>query len=140
MGHLRSAIAASAVLLTQGIASGRAAAAPPPGHDPAYGPAPHYAVLPCAYGPPPQYGPARAYVAPPHAYGVPRGYDPLPEYSSAPPPGYGPLPHAMPHDRTARLKIWHEIADSLTQAVLQVRLASFHDRSKFVRQHATRLH
>lgn len=130
---------------------------------PANGPQPRYALEPYAYGLPPQYGPPPSYAPSRYpftstgyglrpeygptplghapltsAYGSLPGYGSNPEYG-LPPRTYDPLPHPMPHDPNARFRVWNQIADSLTEALLQVRLASSRDYSRFPSQlaHAT---
>ena len=161
MHRLWIGIATSAGLLVAGTCpsqGGDAGVNPRPGYAPlphvygaphgyrshsAYGPPPRYALPPYAYGSPPRYGPPsqysppRAYAAPPYAYGAPPDYGPHPEYG-LPPRTYDPPPYAMPHDPAARFKAWNEIADSLTEALLQIRLASSHDYSQFTSRSATR--
>lgn len=94
-----------------------------------------YAPLPYAYGLPPQYG------SPHYAYGAPSsdrpeygpalpGYRPSPNYG-LPSRAYDSPPYGMAHDTTARFKAWSEIANSLAEALLQVRTASPHDQSEF---------
>ena len=130
------------------------------GPQPAYGPTPPYALAPYAYSlprrhaPPPQHPPQHAFRASPaHGPGAeyaaaPSGYGP-PSYADGLPSGYGsspqyglpprnPLPYAMPHDPNARLKAWNEIADSLTQALLQIRSAPSRGHSEFASRSATR--
>ena len=164
MRRLWIAVAAPALLLTAEIASGPAAPAgvrpPPPGYEPlpfAYGPPhgyrPHvahgrpaaYVPPPYAYGAPrdrgqrPDYGPTPGHALPPYAYGSPSGYGSNPEHR-LPPSTYDPLPYAMPRDPNPHVKVWNEIADSLREALLQARLASSHDSSRFTSRfaHATR--
>jgi len=118
----------------------------PHGYGPqhAYGPTPPYAVAPYTYSFPHRYGthlPQHAFRASPaygpgtkyapalsgygpasYADGLPPGYGSNPEYG-LPPRTFDPVPHAMPLDPNARLRAWNEIADSLTEALLQVRSA-----------------
>jgi hypothetical protein len=61
----------------------------------------------------------------PYAYGAPHGYKLHPAY-------------ATPHDPNARLRAWNEIADSLTEALLQLRSAPSHGHSEFPSRSATR--
>jgi hypothetical protein len=127
----------------------------------AYGPTPPYAQAPYAYSlrgrhaPPPQHPPPHAFTASP-AYGpgaeyaaAPSGYRP-PSYADGLPPGYGsnpeyglprtyePVPYAMPHDPNARLRAWNEIADSFSEALLQVSSASSRGYRRFASRSATR--
>jgi hypothetical protein len=157
MRYVCIAIASSGALLAAAISSGQAGTAglerPPTGHGPlpyaygaphaprphpAHGPPPRYELPPYAYGlpprngPPPQYGPLSAYVPT-----SPPGYGPDPKYG-LPPRTYDPPWHAMPHDQTARFKAWNEIADSLAEALLQVRLASSHHHAEIASRSATR--
>jgi hypothetical protein len=156
MRHVSIAIALSGALLAAAISSGQAGtpgvARPPTGYGPmpyAYG-APHGPRPHPAHGPPPRYQlPPYAYSLPPR-YGPPPQYGPLSTYVPTSPPGYGPDPaysppprtdppqSAMPHDPTARFKAWNEIADSLTEALLQLRLASSHHYSEITSRSATR--
>jgi hypothetical protein len=127
---------------------------------------PSYAYgLPPRYGAPPQYGPPPSYAPPPYAFTPSPGYGLRPEYGPAPPgyapppyaygsllPGHGSnpeygvpprtydLPQAMPYDPNARFRAWNEVADSLTEALLQVERESSRDHSRFTAQsaHATR--
>jgi hypothetical protein len=151
MRPLWNAIAAPAVLLTAAIASGQGVASgvtpPRPGYEPlpfAYGPAhgfkPHAAYPIAAHdrGSNGSRGVAHDRVAP-STYRSPPGDGSNPEYG-LPPRTYDPLPYAMQQDPNARFKAWNEIADSLTEALLQGRQASSHDHSRFTSQfpHATR--
>ena len=122
----------------------------PHGYGPrhAYGPTPPYALAPYAYSLPRRYArshqhpPQRAFMASP-AYGpgtehapAPAGYGPLSEAYGLP-PGYGSnpeygrthnaVPYAMPRDPNARFKVWNEIANSLSEALQQLRSAPSHD-------------
>jgi hypothetical protein len=67
------------------------------------------------------------------------GYGSWPEYG-LPPRIYDPTPRAMPDDPDARFKAWNEVADSLTEALLQLGPPSSRDYSRFIAQsaHATR--
>ena len=130
-----------------------------------YALAPYAYGLPPRYGPPPQYGPPPSYAPPGSAFTASTGYGPRPEYGPAalghaplpsaygslpyygskpeyglPPHTYDPMPHAMPHDSSARFKVWNEIANSFTEALLQVRLASPRDYSRFPPQLAHAAH
>jgi hypothetical protein len=102
----------------------------PPQHafraSPAYGPGAEYVPAPSGYG------------LPPYANGFPPGYPTNPEYSLPPP--YDRVPYAMPHDPNARFKAWNKIADSLTEALLQIRSAPSHGHSEFASRSATRPH
>ena len=129
------------------------------GPQPAYGPTPPYARAPYtyslprryathhpqhafraspAYGPDTKYAPAPSGYGPPsYADGLPPSYGSNPEYG-VPPRPYDPVPYAMPHYPNARLKAWNEIADSLTEALLQIRSAPSHRHPEFASRSATR--
>jgi hypothetical protein len=83
----------------------------PPQHafraSPAYGPGAKYAPAPTGYGPPSQ------------ADGLPPGYGSNPEYGRT----HNSVPYTMGQDPNARFKVWNEIANSLTEALLQLRSA-----------------
>jgi hypothetical protein len=120
------------------------------GAQPVYGPTPSYALAPYTYSLPRRYAthpPQHPFRASP-AYGPSTKYDPAlsgygpPSYADGLPPGYGsnpeqglpprtfdPVPHAMPLNPNARLRAWSEIADSLTEALLQARSAPSHGHS-----------
>jgi hypothetical protein len=129
------------------------------GPQPAYRPTPPYALAPYTYSLPrryathppqhafrasPAYGPGTKYPPAPSGYGPPSYGDGLPpSYGSNPEYGvpqrpYDPVPYAMPHDPNARLKAWNEIADSLTEALLQIRSAPSHRHSEFASRSGTR--
>ncbi len=119
---------------------------------PAYGPTPSYALPPYTYNLPRRYSThspqhafrATKYAPAPFGYGPPSYADGLlPSYRSnpehgMPPRTYDPVPYAMPHDPNARLKAWNEIADSLTEALLQIRSAPSHRHSEFASRSGTR--
>ena len=140
MRALWIAAAAPAVLLTAEIASGQAVGVTPP--------RPGYEPLPFDYGPAHGFKPHAAHViaahdrgsnrsrsvaddrVAPYVYGSPPGDGSKPEYR-LPRRTHDPLPYATQHDLSARLKAWNEIADSLTEALLQRRPTSSHDYSGF---------
>lgn len=107
---------------------------------PGYGPRPEYGAAPPGYGPPPEYGAVPpGYAPPPYAYGSPPGYGSNPDYG-LPPRMHDPPPQTMPYDPDARFKAWNEVADSLTEALMQVRPASSRDYSGFTAQSAHATH
>jgi hypothetical protein len=97
----------------------------PPQHafraSPGYGPGAEYAPAPAGYGPPSQ------------ADGLPPGYGLNPEYGRT----HNSVPYAMPQDPNARFKVWNEIANSLTEALLQLRSVPSHNHL-FASRSATR--
>jgi hypothetical protein len=129
------------------------------GPQPAHGPTPPHALAPHTYSLPrryathppqhafrasPAYGPGTKYAPAPSSYrppsyadGSPPSYGSNPEYG-APPRPYDPAPYAVPHDPNARLKAWNEIADRLTEALLQIRSAPSHRHSEFASRSGTR--